>query len=1195
MAVQQAADATKILLRVGKRRGLLSALAERNVSPLSESFHRIHLVLSAIGDGEEVNYSSASIFDIDGSDIKPYSALFSKALDLLSDTRDAPTPSVILTLVFSRNEGQVIRCDFLERRFEGCHFVHHAKSFLTPLAEVSALTKKELIEPNFLCQLPKAVGGIISLLSDSHHQQEFLGEIEDELLKRLTFPWLSQEPIRQRRVVWVQGRDNFESIHRAYEAAWALGITLVIVDQAGHWLEDDKGPYAYLREAFITCSIDVDAGLPQRLYDVVKTYPQHVDGLVTISDVRLASVAKASEMLGLPTSPSESYTIAGDKGASRLLEPKAASDFVAVVSGVHELDDLVAKHEGEIPYPLIVKPSLGWNSDCVSKVKNLEEMRNAVKRASERHANAPTKVTKTVIEPYISGPEVDANFVMLDGEILYFQVLDDFPSTGDTLDVAASAEAAAAPNFMETIMLQPSGLPEDELEVLKEGLKESVLRQGFSSGVFHCEARVRNSRTSYRPRKDNGLLDLHIPEEIPATKPACYLHENNARTPGYPGTVSALLAHGVDYYAIRLLFALGDAQQRIRALSVPFAHGSQYTLGLTVFPPTRGGIMETEDAIAEMLENHPYMRDWIVDYQTMRKGGAVVYGPDDTQLWFIGYADLTGAQPTTNELSVMDKQPEPRTTVKSLEEGTANEQQKVPAIDKLPSGVWIVAVAGAAERFAYYCLSAPLQNYIQNPRSGFANPGALNLGQQTATNISNGFLLVQFVAPMPFALLADMRLGRLNTLMISLVNWGHSIYQIGSIILFVTSLPVALDHGAGLPGLIVALFFIGVGVAGVKATLPPFLVDQYSRTESRTLKTKGNKVIVSDRTLTIQFITNMFFWLVNVASLSSLASTFIEKKVDFWASNLMSFLCLLITQICIFIWRNRFVTLEVQGSILPLALQALWCAARNGFKLHRAAPSYQREHHGREVPWDDAIVKDVGRALIISRVLLFSCPFYLAYLQIMNNLISQAGQMRLGDMPNDTMQIFNPVACIILGPVIQRGLFGWLRRRGISFRPIARISMACFIMSVAMAYAAGIQHLIYTRGPCFDRPLACPAAHAQKGAIVGNDVVVWVQMPVWFILATGEILGFATISEIAYEMAPKSMKSLVQAITQVTAGLAAIVGIALSPITKDPSLVILYSVIGGLTAVAALFFWMFFKDLDKKKEESEDETTEDQA
>lgn len=192
--------------------------------------------------------------------------------------------------------------------------------------------------------------------------------------------------------------------------------------------------------------------------------------------------------------------------------------------------------------------------------------------------------------------------------------------------------------------------------------------------------------------------------------------------------------------------------------------------------------------------------------------------------------------------------------------------------------------------------------------------------------------------------------------------------------------------------------------------------------------------------------------------------------------------------------------------------------------------------------------------------------------------------MRLDGMPNDTMQVFNPVACIILGPVIQRGLFGWLRKRGISFRPIARISMACFIMSVAMAYAAGIQHLIYSRGPCFDRPLVCAEAQVSTDRIIGNDIAVWVQMPVWFILAIGEILGFATISEIAYEMAPKSMKSLVQAMTQVTAGLAAIVGIALSPITKDPSLVIMYSVIGGLTAVAAVLFWLFFKNLDKQEE-----------
>jgi hypothetical protein len=50
-----------------------------------------------------------------------------------------------------------------------------------------------------------------------------------------------------------------------------------------------------------------------------------------------------------------------------------------------------------------------------------------------------------------------------------------------------------------------------------------------------------------------------------------------------------------------------------------------------------------------------------------------------------------------------------------------------------------------------------------------------------------------------------------------------SIYQFGVIVLFVTSLPVALDHGAGLPGFLVGFLAISLGVAGFKATLAPFL------------------------------------------------------------------------------------------------------------------------------------------------------------------------------------------------------------------------------------------------------------------------------------------------------------------------------------------------------------------------------------
>ncbi|KAH6686236.1 oligopeptide transporter [Plectosphaerella plurivora] len=544
----------------------------------------------------------------------------------------------------------------------------------------------------------------------------------------------------------------------------------------------------------------------------------------------------------------------------------------------------------------------------------------------------------------------------------------------------------------------------------------------------------------------------------------------------------------------------------------------------------------------------------------------------DTEAAIISTGSLSGEPGTQPEVvEKHDEQPPSDSTPE-------DEVKPVPVVDKLPAAVWIVAIAGAAERFAYYSLAAPLQNYIQNQRGG-AIPGALGLGQQTATNLNNMFLLIQFVTPIPFAILSDARLGRLKTLFISL-----GIYQVGSLVLLLTSIPRALDAGAGLPGLITAMILIAVGIAGVKATLPPLLVDQYQNS-GRPLKSKNGTLVVADRQLTVQFITNMFFWLTNVAALSSVPSTLIETHVDFWASNLLGFVSLLIASGVIFAYRRRFVDLDAHGSVLPLAFKALWCAVRNRFSLAAASPETQREVHGVIVPWTDTVLQDLGRTLVVSRILLCSAPFYLAYIQVTNNLISQAGQMRLDGIPNDTMQAWNPVACILLGPVVQHGLFPLLRRLRVPFGPVVRISVACTVMGAAMAYAAILQHIIYSQGPCFDYPGACEAATSSSPdgtTLAGNDLSVWKQLPVWFVLAVGEILGFATISEIAYEQAPASMKSLVQAITQLTAGLAAVLGIALSPVMRDPLLVILYSVIAGLTIAAALPFWLFFRAADRR-------------
>jgi POT family proton-dependent oligopeptide transporter len=57
---------------------------------------------------------------------------------------------------------------------------------------------------------------------------------------------------------------------------------------------------------------------------------------------------------------------------------------------------------------------------------------------------------------------------------------------------------------------------------------------------------------------------------------------------------------------------------------------------------------------------------------------------------------------------------------------------------------------------------------MQNARTDPTVPGALGLGQATATNIYNAYLFFTFLMPMPFAIVSDIWLGRYKTLVISL-------------------------------------------------------------------------------------------------------------------------------------------------------------------------------------------------------------------------------------------------------------------------------------------------------------------------------------------------------------------------------------------------------------------------------------------
>lgn len=111
------------------------------------------------------------------------------------------------------------------------------------------------------------------------------------------------------------------------------------------------------------------------------------------------------------------------------------------------------------------------------------------------------------------------------------------------------------------------------------------------------------------------------------------------------------------------------------------------------------------------------------------------------------------------------------------------------------------------------------------------------------------------------------------------------------------------------------------------------------------------------------------------------------------------------------------------------------------------------------------------------------------------------------------------------------------------------------LAALSMAYAAITQHLIYAAGPCYDAPLACPAADET----IPNRIHVAVQTPAYFLIALSEIFASITGLEYAFTKAPPSMKSFVMSIFLLQTAFGNALGIALAPTATDPKLVWMYS------------------------------------
>ncbi|KAI8870237.1 PTR2-domain-containing protein [Ramicandelaber brevisporus] len=519
--------------------------------------------------------------------------------------------------------------------------------------------------------------------------------------------------------------------------------------------------------------------------------------------------------------------------------------------------------------------------------------------------------------------------------------------------------------------------------------------------------------------------------------------------------------------------------------------------------------------------------------------------------------------------------------------------------DIVPKAAFFIVFTELCERFAYYGVSALFQNYVELQYNSVKgnNQGGLDRGPQVATALTTFFGFWTYLTPVFGAIIADQFLGKFRTIVIASV-----MYAIGLSLLTVSSLPVFIDQDGpklvATIGFIVSIIIIGIGTGGIKSNISAMVAEQQRQIRPYVKVLPSGERVVVNPGMTVQRIFNWFYWSINVGSLSSIPTTIIEKWINFWPAYLIP-TAVFALGMMVFIAGNRYYRhVAPTGSIMMLAGQAVKLglkrsreAAAAGLRLVHTQGQYRpgrldwakpstfrpAEKAELQVQWNDIFIDELKRTLKACKVFLFFPIYWVCYMQITNNLVSQASVMNSGKLPNDLMQNINPIVLIIFIPIFDLWIYPQLARLNINFRPISRITAGFICGALSMAYSAITQARIYSIYQQDHGPNQYPTSESTA------NISIWWQSPSYALISISEIFALITGLEYAFNKAPASMKAVVVSLFMLTGCFGAILNYAFIPLVQDPHLTLMYAIIAGITAVLAVAFRIIFRDYDREE------------
>lgn len=520
--------------------------------------------------------------------------------------------------------------------------------------------------------------------------------------------------------------------------------------------------------------------------------------------------------------------------------------------------------------------------------------------------------------------------------------------------------------------------------------------------------------------------------------------------------------------------------------------------------------------------------------------------------------------------------------------------RRVPG--KIPTVAYLLCAVEFCERASYYGCAQIWTNYINLPLPEGGNgwgaipkgastgiQGALDMGETRANATTQSFSLLAYCLPIFVAYLADTRFGRFN-----MIFWGVIVCGIGHILIVVGGSKELIASGTAKIPFFLGVYILAIGAAMFKPNVTPLLLDQMKSHVPIVVTRKNGERVIEDPEHSTERVMLWFYLLINIGGFMSTATSYSARYVGWWLAFLLP-LILYLPLPALLLWlKPRLVLHKPGGSDIPNVFHVLGhCMAGGGFfRIGRtgwwnnAKPSVIAAKGGAlEHRYNDAFVEDVKRSFQATGMF---CFFPVQFIND-NGLGSAAnflGTMLTGNgVPNDVIGNFNSLSIIIMGPILNYGLYPALRKARIHYGPIARICTGFFLSTLAGVGYCILTHKAYQTSPCGKYGSSDPACAGKKF----SPISLWYEAIPYALGGFSELFINVPAYGIAYSRAPVNMRGVVSAINLLSTGAAYVINLAASPVIKDPHLVWDFGGPAILGAIVTVLFWFLFKHIDKEE------------